>query len=174
MQTQRTILGPQQVFKVVFLGNSGVGKSSFIQQYCTGRFYSKMNATVGIDFQMKTLTLGSTVITLQLWDTAGQERFRSITEQYYRKADGILAMYDITKSSSFVAVRAWLDSVKEKMCDSAVLMLLANKLDLVADRGKEVKTGEGQRLADQHNALFYECSAKTGHNVEELMTYLAG
>ncbi|XP_056273804.1 EF-hand calcium-binding domain-containing protein 4A isoform X2 [Pseudoliparis swirei] len=174
VQTQRTLVSPQRVFKVVFLGNSGAGKSSFIQQYCTGLFYSKMDATVAIDFKMKTLTLGSTVITLQLWDTAGQERFRSVTEQYYRQADGILAMYDITHASSFTAVRAWLDSVKEKVGDRAVLMLLANKLDLAGDRRREVKTREGQRLADQHQASFYECSAKTGRNVEELMTFLAG
>ncbi|XP_068579522.1 EF-hand calcium-binding domain-containing protein 4A isoform X2 [Cebidichthys violaceus] len=173
VQTQRTIVSPQRVFKVVFLGNSGVGKSSFIQHYCTGHFNRKMSATVGIDFQMKMLTLGSTIITLQLWDTAGQERFRSITEQYYRKADGILAMYDITQSSSFAAVRAWMDSVKEKMCEGAVLMLLANKLDLTDSHSRQVKTEEGQRLAD-HQALFYECSAKTGCNVEELMTSLAG
>ncbi|TNN86987.1 CD151 antigen [Liparis tanakae] len=147
-ESQRTLVSPQRVFKVVFLGNSGAGKSSFIQQYCSGHFYSKVNATVAIDFKMKTLTLGSTVITLQLWDTAGQERFRSVTEQYYRQADGILAMYDITHASSFTAVRAWLDSVKEKMGDRVVLMLLANKLDLAGDRRREVKTREGQRLAD--------------------------
>ncbi|KAM8893141.1 EF-hand calcium-binding domain-containing protein 4A isoform 2-T2 [Spinachia spinachia] len=173
-KTPRTIVSPQRVFKVVFLGTSGVGKSSFIQQYCSGHFSSKMSATVGIDFQMKTLTLGSTIITLQLWDPAGQERFRSITEQYYRKADAILAMYDVAQTSSFTAVRAWMDSVKEKMCDGAVLMLLANKLDLADAHSREVNTAEGQRLAEKHQALFYECSAKTGCNVEELMTYLAG
>ncbi|XP_034542383.1 EF-hand calcium-binding domain-containing protein 4A isoform X2 [Notolabrus celidotus] len=162
----------QRVFKLVFLGNSGVGKTSFIQHYSTGHFQSGMRATVGIDFQMRTLTLGSTTITLQLWDTAGQERFHSITEQYYRKADGILAMYDITQSASFTAVREWIDSVKEKMHDSAVLMLLANKLDL--SEARKVSTEEGQRLAEQHQALFYECSAKTGCNMEELMTCLAG
>ncbi|XP_044050479.1 EF-hand calcium-binding domain-containing protein 4A isoform X2 [Siniperca chuatsi] len=172
MQTQSKIVSPQRVFKVVFLGNSGVGKTSFIQHYCTGHFYSKMNATVGIDFQMKTLTLGSTTIVLQLWDTAGQERFRSITEQYYRKADGILAMYDVTCSPSFTAVRGWMDSVKEKMCDGAVLMLLANKLDLADSCSRKVTTVEGQRLAE-HQALFYECSAKTGCRMEELMTDLA-
>uniref|UniRef100_A0A4W6DX50 Si:ch211-247i17.1 n=1 Tax=Lates calcarifer TaxID=8187 RepID=A0A4W6DX50_LATCA len=139
-------VSPQRVFKVVFLGNSGVGKSSFIQHYCSGRFYRKMSATVGIDFQMKTLILGSTTITMQLWDTAGQERFRSITEQYYRKADGILAMYDITQSSSFTAVRGWVDS--EKMCEGAVLMLLGNKLDLADGHGRKVTTLEGQRLAE--------------------------
>uniref|UniRef100_A0A3Q4ABN8 Uncharacterized protein n=1 Tax=Mola mola TaxID=94237 RepID=A0A3Q4ABN8_MOLML len=83
---------------------------------------------------MKNVSLDSTTITLQLWDTAGQE-FYSITEQYYRKADGILAMYDLTQSASFTAVRGWMDS--------------------------------------QHQALFYECSAKTGRNLEELMAELA-
>ncbi|XP_067359092.1 EF-hand calcium-binding domain-containing protein 4A isoform X1 [Channa argus] len=171
-QTQSKIVNPQRVFKVVFLGNSGVGKSSFIQHYCMGHFYSNMNASVGIDFQIKTLTLGSTTITLQLWDTAGQERFRSITEQYYRKADGILVMYDVTHSTSFTAVRGWLDSVKEKMCDGAVLMLLGNKLDLADSHNRKVTRGEGQRLAEQHQALFYECSAKSGYNMEDLMTQL--
>nr|XP_043871522.1 EF-hand calcium-binding domain-containing protein 4A isoform X2 [Solea senegalensis] len=172
-QIQSNIVSPQRVFKVVFLGNSGVGKSSFIQHYCTGSFLSNLNATVGMDFQMKRLTLGSITITLQLWDTAGQERFRSITEQYYRKADGVLAMYDITHSTSFTVVRGWIDSVKEKMSEGAVLMLLGNKLDLEDRTGREVETEDGRRLAEQHQALFYECSAKTGCNVEELMAHLA-
>ncbi|XP_028286264.1 EF-hand calcium-binding domain-containing protein 4A [Parambassis ranga] len=173
-QTKSRVVSPQQVFKVVFLGNSGVGKSSFIQHYCTGTLYSEMSATVGVDFQMKTLTVDSSPITLQLWDTAGQERYRSITEQYYRKADGVLAMYDVTDSASFTAVRGWVDCVKEKMCESAVLMLLGNKLDLVNSHSRGVTTEEGQRLAERNQALFYECSAKTGCNMEELMTHLAG
>nr|XP_020475050.1 EF-hand calcium-binding domain-containing protein 4A [Monopterus albus]XP_020475051.1 EF-hand calcium-binding domain-containing protein 4A [Monopterus albus] len=173
-QTQTKIVSPQRLFKVVFLGNSGVGKTSFIQHYCTGHFYDEMSATVGIDFQMKTLTLGSTTITLQLWDTAGQERFRSIAQQYYRKADGILAMYDITQATSFTAVRGWIDSVKEKMSEGVVLMLLGNKLDLADTHCREVTTGEGQKLAEQHQALFYECSAKSGSSIEDLMTHLAG
>ncbi|CAG5957930.1 unnamed protein product [Menidia menidia] len=171
--TQSKPICPQRVFKVVFLGNSGVGKSSFIQHYCTGHFYNKMSSTVGIDFQMKTLTLNSTTITMQLWDTAGQERFRSITAQYYRKADGILAMYDITHPTSFTAIRGWMDSVKKKMGESTVLMLLGNKLDLADNHGRKVATTEGQRLAVQYQALFHECSAKTRHNVDELMTHLA-
>ncbi|XP_031603240.1 EF-hand calcium-binding domain-containing protein 4A [Oreochromis aureus] len=173
-QTQSKAVSTQQVFKVVFLGNSGVGKSSFIQYYCTGRFDSKVSTTVGIDFKMKTITVDSTTIILQLWDTAGQERFRSITEQYYRKADGILAMYDVTHSASFTAVRGWMDSIREKMCEGAVLMLLGNKLDLADNQCREVKTEEGQKLAKQHQALFYECSARNGLNVEELMNHLAG
>ncbi|KAK5619523.1 hypothetical protein CRENBAI_013908 [Crenichthys baileyi] len=173
MQTQTRLLSPQRVFKVVFLGNSGVGKTSFIQHYCTGHYYSKMSSTVGVDFQMKTLILNSTTITLQLWDTAGQERYCSITEQYYRKADGILALYDITHPPSFGAVRGWMDSVKDKMSEGTVLMLLGNKLDLADNKNREVTKAEGERLAEHYQALFYECSAKTGDNMDELMVHLA-
>ncbi|RVE71740.1 hypothetical protein OJAV_G00055090 [Oryzias javanicus] len=170
-QTQSMTLSPQRVFKVVFLGNSGVGKSSFIQHYCTGHF-TTLSCTAGIDFQMKTLTVNSVITTLQLWDTAGQERYRSITEQYYRKADAILAVYDITDSLSFTAVRGWMDSIKEKMSEGTVLMLMGNKLDL-SHHTREVTTAEGKRLAEQYEALFYECSAKTGQNMDELMIQLA-
>ncbi|XP_037834402.1 EF-hand calcium-binding domain-containing protein 4A isoform X2 [Kryptolebias marmoratus] len=174
MHTQSKTVSPQRVFKVVFLGNSGVGKSSFIQHCCTGRFYSNMSSSVGIDFQMKTLTLNSTTVTLQLWDTAGQERYRSITEQYYRKADGVLAVYDITHAASFTAARGWIDSVREKMCEGTVLMLVGNKLDLADNpSSRKVTTAEGQSLAE-YQALFYECSAKTGENMEQLIDHLAG
>uniref|UniRef100_A0A096LX95 Calcium release activated channel regulator 2B n=1 Tax=Poecilia formosa TaxID=48698 RepID=A0A096LX95_POEFO len=167
------LVGLQRVFKVVFLGNSGVGKTSFIRHYCTGNYCSKMSSTVGVDFQMKTLILNSTTITLQLWDTAGQERYRSITEQYYRKADGILAMYDVTHRASFSAVRGWMDSVRDKMCDGTVLMLLGNKLDLADNNNREITRPEGERLAEDYQALFHECSAKTGYYMDELMVHLA-
>ncbi|XP_014849302.1 PREDICTED: EF-hand calcium-binding domain-containing protein 4A isoform X1 [Poecilia mexicana] len=173
IQTQSRLVGLQRVFKVVFLGNSGVGKTSFIRHYCTGNYCSKMSSTVGVDFQMKTLILNSTTITLQLWDTAGQERYRSITEQYYRKADGILAMYDVTHRTSFSAVRGWMDSVRDKMCDGTVLMLLGNKLDLADNNNREITRPEGERLAEDYQALFHECSAKTGYNMDELMVHLA-
>ncbi|XP_014901712.1 EF-hand calcium-binding domain-containing protein 4A isoform X2 [Poecilia latipinna] len=173
IQTQSRLVGLQRVFKVVFLGNSGVGKTSFIRHYCTGNYCSKMSSTVGVDFQMKTLILNSTTITLQLWDTAGQERYRSITEQYYRKADGILAMYDVTHRASFSAVRGWMDSVRDKMCDGTVLMLLGNKLDLADNNNREITRPEGERLAEDYQALFHECSAKTGYYMDELMVHLA-
>ncbi|XP_057692914.1 EF-hand calcium-binding domain-containing protein 4A isoform X1 [Corythoichthys intestinalis] len=161
----------QHVFKVVFLGNSGVGKSSLIQHYCTGHFYSSKGATN--DFQMRTITMGSTSITLQLWDTAGQERFRSITEQYYHKANAIMVVYDITCMASFTTVREWMNSVKDKMCDGVMLVLLGNKLDLADSHCRKVSRRAGQMLAEQHEASFYECSAKTGENIEQLMTHMA-
>ncbi|KAF7224324.1 EF-hand calcium-binding domain-containing protein 4A isoform X2 [Nothobranchius furzeri] len=173
MNTQSKYVRPHRVFKVVFLGNSGVGKSSFIQRCCTGHFHSKMISTVGVDFQMKSVILNSITVTMQLWDTAGQEKYRSITEQYYRKADGILAMYDVTQAASFTAVRGWMDSVREKMREGTILVLAGNKLDSADNHSRDVTTAEGQSLAG-FQALFYECSAKTGDNIEELMLHLAG
>ncbi|KAM7041495.1 EF-hand calcium-binding domain-containing protein 4A isoform 2-T7 [Acridotheres tristis] len=103
---------PDRIFKVVFVGNSGVGKSSFIHRFCYDRFLAELNATIGIDYQVKSLMVDNTQVALQLWDTAGQERFRSITKQYFRKADGILVMYDITAECSFLAVQNWMSSVQ--------------------------------------------------------------
>ncbi|XP_035183150.1 EF-hand calcium-binding domain-containing protein 4A isoform X2 [Oxyura jamaicensis] len=103
---------PDRIFKVVFVGNSGVGKSSFIHRFCYDRFLAELNATIGIDYQVKSLMVDNTQVALQLWDTAGQERFRSVTKQYFRKADGILVMYDVTAECSFTAVRNWMSSVQ--------------------------------------------------------------
>ncbi|XP_028823316.1 EF-hand calcium-binding domain-containing protein 4A-like isoform X1 [Denticeps clupeoides] len=163
----------QRAFKVMFLGNSGVGKSSFIHHYCRGHFPNSMSSTVAIDFQMRSVTLDSTPIILQLWDTAGQERFHSITQQYYRKADGILAMYDLTQAGSLTALSHWLDQVQERVGEGAVLMLVGNKADLV-DRGRSAVTmQDGRRMAERYQAQYFECSAKSGFNIEESMSHMA-
>lgn len=116
--------------------------------------------------------LDSTPVALQLWDTAGQERFHSVTQQYFRRADGIIAMYDLTHEASFTAVCHWLDRVQENMAEGACLMLLGNKTDLVSADRREVTRAQGRRLAEQYQAVFYECSAKSGQQVEEAMTHL--
>ncbi|KAG5273778.1 hypothetical protein AALO_G00155400 [Alosa alosa] len=164
------VASPQRVFKVVFLGNSAVGKSSFIHHCCQGNFPNNLSSTVGIDFQVRSVQLESSSIALQLWDTAGQERFHSITQQYYRKADGILAVYDITSAPSLRSLTGWLDQVQERVAEGAVLMLLGNKSDMAE---REVPQTEGQKVAERYQAEFFECSAKSGHNVVESMTRLA-
>uniref|UniRef100_A0A4W3HL61 Uncharacterized protein n=1 Tax=Callorhinchus milii TaxID=7868 RepID=A0A4W3HL61_CALMI len=105
---------PDRIFKLVMVGNSGVGKSSFIHRFSHDRFHTEICATIGIDYQVKSLLVGRTQVALQLWDTAGQERFRSVTKQYFRKADGVLVMYDVTTESSFIAVRNWMISTWSK------------------------------------------------------------
>ncbi|NXB94652.1 RAB44 protein, partial [Vidua chalybeata] len=164
---------PDRIFKVVFVGNSSVGKSSFIHRFCYDRFLAELNATIGIDYQVKSLMVDNTQIALQLWDTAGQERFQSITKQYFRKADGILVMYDIMAECSFLAVRNWMSSVQEGIEDGAVVFLLGNKLDAVKRETRKVPKVEGERLAKEYKAVFYECSAMTGHNIMEPMLHMA-
>ncbi|CAN9498741.1 unnamed protein product [Ophioblennius macclurei] len=162
---------PDRLFKIVLVGNSSVGKTSLLRRFCDGNFHSDTSATVGIDYSVKTISVDNSQVALQLWDTAGQERYRSITKQFFRKADGVAVMYDITDEQSFTAVRQWLSSVKEGAGDDIPVMLLGNKTDKVYER--QVERDLGERLAKDCQMTFYECSARSGHNVVESMLHLA-
>ncbi|XP_077175192.1 EF-hand calcium-binding domain-containing protein 4A [Paroedura picta] len=164
---------PDRVFRVVFLGNSGVGKSSFIYRFCYNRFLAEINATIGIDYQVKRLMVDNTQVVLQLWDTAGQERFQSISKQYLRRVDGFLVMYDITAECSFVAVRNWMAYIQDGIEDAAAVFLLGNKMDAAGKKSPNVSRTEGERLAKEYQAIFYECSALTGYNILEPMLHMA-
>lgn len=165
---------PQRVFKVVFVGDSGVGKSSFIHRFCSNEFRATFSATIGVDFQVRSLRVEGQYIALQLWDTAGQERFRSITKQYFRKADGVLIMYDVTSEASFRNVRNWMTSVQDGVEGGSVLCLVGNKMDLVSDdHHRVIRTKDGIQLADEYGTLFYETSAKSGLNVRESLHGMA-
>ncbi|XP_048468232.1 EF-hand calcium-binding domain-containing protein 4B-like isoform X2 [Rhincodon typus] len=161
---------PDHLYNIMFVGNANAGKTSFIQRFYDNSFKPGLASTVGMDYRVKTLTVDNRHIALQLWDTAGQERFRSLTKQFFRKADGVIVMYDITSSSSFTEVRYWLGSIKETVDDNVAILLLGNKTDDVAHR--QVPTPEGQRLAQEYNIMFYECSACTGHNISTAMLQL--
>nr|XP_019959168.1 PREDICTED: ras and EF-hand domain-containing protein homolog [Paralichthys olivaceus]XP_019959169.1 PREDICTED: ras and EF-hand domain-containing protein homolog [Paralichthys olivaceus] len=162
---------PDRLFKIVLVGNSSVGKTSLLQRFCDNCFHSGTSATVGIDYSVKTIVVDSSQVALQMWDTAGQERYRSITKQFFRKADAVIVMYDITAQQSFTAVRQWLTSVKEGAGDDIPIMLLGNKTDKEIER--QVQKGLGERLAKDCQMAFFECSACSGHNVMESMVHLA-
>uniref|UniRef100_UPI0037E97166 EF-hand calcium-binding domain-containing protein 4B n=1 Tax=Semicossyphus pulcher TaxID=241346 RepID=UPI0037E97166 len=162
---------PDRLFKIVLVGNSSVGKTSLLRRFCDDCFHPGTSATVGIDYSVKTITVDSNQVALQMWDTAGQERYRSITKQFFRKADGVVVMYDITAEQSFASVRQWLTSVKESAGEDIPIMLLANKTDKEIER--QVQKGVGERLAKDCQMSFYECSACSGHNVQESMVHLA-
>ncbi|KAM3608793.1 uncharacterized protein V6R79_004842 [Siganus canaliculatus] len=162
---------PDRLFKIVLVGNSSVGKTSLLRRFCDDSFHPGTSATVGIDYSVKTMTVDNSQVALQMWDTAGQERYRSITKQFFRKADGVIVMYDITAEESFTAVRQWLTSVKESAGEDIPIMLLGNKTD--KERERQVQRGVGERLAKDHLMNFYECSACSGQNVMESMVYLA-
>ncbi|XP_022803164.1 uncharacterized protein LOC111340572 isoform X2 [Stylophora pistillata] len=161
---------PERVFKVVFVGDSGVGKSSFIHRFCHDAWRPSFTATIGVDFQIKTMNIDGRCIALQLWDTAGQERFRSITKQYFRKADGVIVFYDITMETSFLNIKNWMISVEEGTDDGTAIMIVGNKIDLVEDdTHRAVQSQEGKKLAEEYKALYSETSAKTGYNIPESM-----
>ncbi|OZC09065.1 Ras family protein [Onchocerca flexuosa] len=171
--TKRDYL-PDRIFKVVFVGDSAVGKTCFLHRYCHNQFKFLFNATIGIDFIVKTIHLYNRVVAVQLWDTAGQERFRSITKQYFRKADGVVLMYDVTSEQSFLNVRNWITSVKAGVDESCVLCLVGNKVDLFANNQARMLTYKhGQKLAQEFDMLFFETSALTGFGVTDCMTTVA-
>ncbi|XP_053320941.1 EF-hand calcium-binding domain-containing protein 4B [Spea bombifrons] len=168
---ERVYSPPDRVFKIVMVGNSSVGKTSFLRRFCEDTFSPGTSATVGIDYSVKTVTVDNSQVALQLWDTAGQERYRSITKQFFRKADGVIVMYDITSKDSFTAVRQWLSSVEEAAGENIPILLLGNKVDIEKER--EVPCGLGEHLAKDYNFMFYESSASSGHNVKESVVHLA-
>ncbi|XP_015740382.1 ras-related protein Rab-44 isoform X3 [Coturnix japonica] len=163
-------LEPDHLYNVLFVGDSHVGKTSFLYRLHADTFNPHLAATVGMDYQVKNLMVDNKRFALRLWDSAGQERYRSITKQFFRKADGVVLMYDITSQYSFADVHYWLSCIQEGAEDGVTVLLLGNKTDCAAER--QVPTQEGERLAQEHQLLFYECSAASGHNVTESIVSL--
>uniref|UniRef100_G1TAS8 Ras-related protein Rab-18 n=2 Tax=Oryctolagus cuniculus TaxID=9986 RepID=G1TAS8_RABIT len=162
---------PDYVFHVIFLGDSGVGKTSFLHLLHHNSFASGPTATVGVDFRVKTLLVDNKWFALQLWDTAGQERYHSLTRQLLRKADGVVLMYDVTCQSSFARVRYWLHCLQDAGADEVAILLLGNKTD--CEEVRQVPTEAGRHLAQELGVSFGECSAALGHNILEPMVSLA-
>ncbi|VDM32664.1 unnamed protein product [Hydatigera taeniaeformis] len=152
------------MFKILIIGNSSVGKTSFLVRYAEDSFTSAFVSTVGIDFKVKTVFRQDKRVKLQIWDTAGQERYRTITTAYYRGALGFILMYDITNEDSFNAVRDWVTQIKTYSWDNAQVVLVGNKSDLAAER--QITTDRGRALADTLGLKFFETSAKDNVNVK--------
>ncbi|XP_048248526.1 ras-related protein Rab-37-like isoform X5 [Haliotis cracherodii] len=152
-------------YKVMLIGDSGVGKTCLLVRFKDGTFLSgSFISTVGIDFRNKVVDVEGTKVKLQIWDTAGQERFRSITHAYYRDAHALLLLYDVTNKASFDNIRAWLAEINEYAQEDVVIMLLGNKADIAGER--VIRREDGERLAREYGVAFMETSAKTGMNVE--------
>ncbi|XP_042253783.1 ras-related protein Rab-26 isoform X2 [Thunnus albacares] len=159
-------------FKVMLVGDSGVGKTCLLVRFKDGAFLAgSFISTVGIDFRNKVMSIDAVKVKLQIWDTAGQERFRSVTHAYYRDAHALLLLYDVTNKTSFDNIRAWLAEIHEYAQQDVVVMLLGNKADSTHDRA--VKREEGEKLAKEFGVPFMETSAKSGLNVELAFTAVA-
>ncbi|XP_070838843.1 ras-related protein Rab-6A isoform X1 [Chaetodon trifascialis] len=157
---------PLRKFKLVFLGEQSVGKTSLITRFMYDSFDNTYQATIGIDFLSKTMYLEDRTIRLQLWDTAGQERFRSLIPSYIRDSAAAVVVYDITNVNSFQQTTKWIDDVRTERGSDVIIMLVGNKTDL-ADK-RQVSIEEGERKARELNVMFIETSAKAGYNVKQV------
>jgi Ras-related protein Rab-1A len=160
------------LFKVLIIGNSGVGKSCHLLRFAEDMFSDNYISTIGVDFKIRKLDLEGKSIKLQIWDTAGQERFRTITKSYYRGSNGIVVVYDITDRESFDQVQHWMSEIDAHASADVCRLIVGNKADLNDKRA--VKTEEGETLARQFGIPFLETSAKDASHVEEMFVTMTG
>jgi Ras-related protein Rab-8A len=158
--------------KLLLIGDSGVGKSCLLLRFSDDSFTTSFITTIGIDFKIRTIELDGKRIKLQIWDTAGQERFRTITTAYYRGAMGILLVYDVTDESSFNNIKNWMRNIEQHAADNVNKILVGNKADMDESK-RAVPTAKGQALADEYGIIFFETSAKTNLNVENVFFTMA-
>ncbi|KAM9271886.1 ras-related protein Rab-43 [Cariama cristata] len=161
------------LFKLVLIGDASVGKTCLVQRFKTGAFAERQGSTIGVDFTMKSLEIQGKRVKLQIWDTAGQERFRTITQSYYRSANGAILAYDISKRGSFLSIPRWIEDVRKYAGSNIVQLLIGNKSDLSDLR--EVQLEEAQSLAEHYDNIIcaIETSAKDSSNVEQAFVKMA-
>ena len=152
------------LYKVVLIGDSGVGKSNLLSRFSRNEFDLDARSTIGVEFSTKNITIDDKIIKLQIWDTAGQERYDSITSVYYRGASGAILVYDTTKRETFNHINKWYKELAN-YTEKIRVILIGNKYDLKNLR--EISTEEGEKYAKENNIIFAETSALTSHNVHD-------
>ncbi|KAI8973496.1 ras family-domain-containing protein [Mycotypha africana] len=162
------------LFKIVIIGDSGVGKSNLLLRYTSNEFHKDSKSTIGVEFATKTIEIDGCLIKAQLWDTSGQERYKAITSAFYRGAVGAIVVYDITRRSSFENIKQWVQELREHTDTGSPipLVLIGNKLDLT----RTTNTNEAKEYAESHDMLFFETSASESTNVhlafETMLQYI--
>jgi len=170
-QTNLFLRMGDHIYKLVLIGDSAVGKTSLFLRFVDGVFSESSANLTGIEFKPKTITIEGRPVHLQVFDTAGQERFRTITSSFYRNANGIMVVYDITDQATFSNVKSWMQEIQRFASASVSKVLVGNKSDLEDQR--VVPSSTAKELADGLAIPFYETSAKTGANVELVFTQIA-
>ncbi|EAR96030.1 Ras family small GTPase (macronuclear) [Tetrahymena thermophila SB210] len=153
------------IFKLLIIGDSGVGKTNLLLRFCDDKFATSHLATMGIDFKSKKIEIDGKKIKLQVWDTAGQERFRQITQNYYKGAMGVIMTYSINDKESFRNIEVWMKQIRQQASVNIAKLLVGNKCDMESER--QVTFEEGKSLADTFGIKFFETSAKSDINVTE-------
>ncbi|KAN0035372.1 hypothetical protein ACTA71_004638 [Dictyostelium dimigraforme] len=154
------------LFKILLIGDHGVGKSSLLLRFADDTFTDHYISTIGVDFKIKTIYIEGITIKLQVWDSVGQERFRTRNNSsYYRGAHGIMVIYDVTDQLSFQNVLRWLGEIDRYACENVNKLVVGNKIDLVEKR--VIDSEVSKSLCDSHNIQSIETSSKYATNVEE-------
>ena len=161
---------PSITFKILTIGESGIGKTCVLRRFVENKFLKNHLATIGIDFKTKTLNINNQEIKLKIWDTAGQERFRNITTQYYKGADGIVLVYDVTDEASYEKIRDWMEQILSNTQQEEIgLVLLGNKCDM---EPRNVTEEMGKKMAEELKVNYFETSALTGQGIKEAFEQL--
>ncbi|CAL9752008.1 unnamed protein product [Musa acuminata subsp. burmannicoides] len=156
------------LFKVVLIGDSGVGKSNLLSRFTRDEFSLESKSTIGVEFATRSIRVEDKVIKAQIWDTAGQERYRAITSAYYRGAVGALVVYDITRHVTFENIERWLKELRDHTDTNIAIMLVGNKADLRHLRA--VSIDDAKDFSERENTFFMETSALESTNVEDAFT----
>lgn len=158
-------------FKLVLLGEAGVGKSCLVVRFVRDDFFDYQEPTIGAAFLTQTVTLDSTTVKFEIWDTAGQERYRSLAPMYYRGAAAAVVVFDVTDESSFEGAKSWVRELQRRGDPNVVVALAGNKVDLTTKR--KVDKEQAQEYAKDQNIVYMDTSAKTGMNVKEIFVEIA-
>ena len=166
MYDSRPEMNFNYLLKYVIVGDAAVGKSNLLLRYTHGQFREEYQLTIGVEFGSNNILIDNSIFRIQIWDTAGQENFRSITRSYYKNSACALIVYDITRRISFENITNWIEDCKNSSPKTVFMVLVGNKCDL--ENNREVSEEEGREFAEKNGMLFFETSAKTGQNVEEV------
>ena len=153
-------------FKYIIIGDAAVGKSNLLIRYVYGEFSEDYQNTLGVEFGVKNINIQNKICRIQIWDTAGQETFKSITKGYYKNSVCAIIVYDITRRDSFNNINTWINDCKTICSKTVSMVLVGAKSDLEINR--QVMKEEGEELAEKNGIPFYETSAKTGENVNDV------
>ena len=159
--------------QLLIIGDSTVGKTSILSRFANGTFSSNYLATVGLDNFNKDETIDDKNVHIKIWDTSGQERYKALTKGFFRNAEGIMIVYDVTNQDTFENLKNWIQSIKDNMGNDFLeripIVIIGNKID--SDE-REVKTEDGESFCKQHNYPYFETSAKTGENIDSTIRFL--
>lgn len=170
--TSETAPTYDHLFKLLLIGDSGVGKSNMLLRFADDIYKEDSVATIGVDFKICSRDIDGSVVKTQIWDTAGQERFRVITSSYYRGSHGVMVVYDVSDRTSFEHVRMWVQEIEKYAAQGETsILLVGNKCDLPLSK-RVVLCEEGQELADELGIPFMETSARHAHNIDHTFDLL--